>query len=394
NADAFCYYIHTSCFLVPVSVISFIQHSDSHVSTFFSTADSEFSKFSYPDDPSDLLEMLCEYVRKIFTAFDFLSTRCKNYANCGGWMECYFGKSCQTENSASGSFTSNSDCKCENSDKYLCTASNPSVHDHCAQGECLNSGSSKTCDNSNGSVHKSKPGQKCSKKCPHPLQRFLCDGSSDSSVSKSLFVHSDITPMGFSPDKLSSTGRNGSSLHAVLKVFCDDGFYPLTRLVQFALCIFRNPPETLGELFAFFFRFGYSDVFTSNFESWINGEPGFYSGSDLKKAIQNLYGSSHSGNSHSNDLKSLYDCSSTKGSSGTPPTCGKYLYPLTYNAYNNKNFIEGFLDTYLSWVCYSAEKFEKKLKEFHHEASTKSLKCCLSSSCKIVECPCALPFLY
>ncbi|KAK1933767.1 variant erythrocyte surface antigen-1 family protein [Babesia divergens] len=194
--------------------------------------------------------------------------------------------------------------------------------------------------------------------------------------------------MGFSKDQLPSPGWSGYSLFVILDIFVgnsdSDKAHPVLRdLLRFLLCLTRAPPETLGELFAFFMRFKDSSVFRNNFESWIEDEPGFYSGGDLTKAIQNLF--KH--NSHSNDLKSLF-CSS--GS-----TCGKYLYPLTENAYNNKNFIEGFLDTYLSFVCHLAPTFKEKLEEFHHEASTKFKSCCSSGSCpKIVECPCALPFLY
>ncbi|KAK1932177.1 variant erythrocyte surface antigen-1 family protein [Babesia divergens] len=399
NSDAFCYYIYTCCFLLPVSVISLIEDSLS-----ITSLHSEFSKFFYPSDPSDLFEKLCEYARKIFVALAFLYYQCERNAGQGGWNDCAFGQGCvkKFQENSSGSpstsvpspSTSSSDCSCLYSKAYLCTAINKDpVHDHCRDGQtCLGFGStSNSCTTHTSSTPKCTP-------CPHPLQRFLVDGSSESpSKSQSQnypFGLSDITPMGFKSDSLPSPGRKGEKLYHALKDFCKDGFYPLTRLVQFILCVSQRPPETLGELFGFFKQFVSqlnSKDFKDHFVQWIEDEPGFYSGSDLKNALENLFNHS-SGSPHSNDLRSLYYCDGPKGS-GTPPTCGKYLHPLIQDAYNI--FIDKFADTYLSWVCYRAKDFYSEFKAFYDKASTK-FSCCLeSSSCqKIVECPCALPFIY
>ncbi|KAK1932202.1 variant erythrocyte surface antigen-1 family protein [Babesia divergens] len=390
HPEAFCYYIYTCCFLLPVSVISVIQCPDGSPS--FLPSHSDWTSFSYPDDLSSLFEKLCEYARKIFVALNFLCIQCKNDRNSAGWNDCAFGQRCAEkfqEISSTSGFTSSSGCSsCKYSGAYLCTAINKDpVHDHCngsasTQKSCLGFGSTSTSCSGSSAHPQSKTKTACTP-CPHPLMRFLCDSDSKSK-SKALqnfrtpFHLPGTTPMGFKD--LSSTARDGWSLYAILTVFCEDGFYPLTRLAEFALCVSLQPPDTLGELFAFFKKFVSSNVFKNNFVEWINGEPGFYSGSDLTNAMKDLYGS-HSG-SHS-DLKSLYDCS---GSS-----CGKYLYSLTENAY--KDFIEGFLDTYLSFVCHLGPTFEKKLKEFQEEFSSSS--CCSSGSCqKIVECPCALPKFY
>ncbi|KAK1933760.1 variant erythrocyte surface antigen-1 family protein [Babesia divergens] len=205
----------------------------------------------------------------------------------------------------------------------------------------------------------------------------------------------DFLTMGFSKENLPSPGRKGEKLYHAIYGFCKDGFYPLTRLVQFILCVSRHPPETLGEFFAFFKKFVSSNVFKNNFVEWINGEPGTYSGSDLKTALEQLYGSktSHSSSSHTPaNLFSLNDCEGPKGSGSSHPTCGKYLHPLTENAYNI--FIDKFAETYLSWVCYRAKDFYSEFKAFYEEAEKKFSDCCSSGSCKIVECPCALPFIY
>ncbi|KAK1932203.1 variant erythrocyte surface antigen-1 family protein, partial [Babesia divergens] len=380
HPDAFCYYIHTSCFLAPIAIISAIETSDYTVANFFSDAQSEVSEFHYPEDPFALLEKLCDYIRKIYIPLHFLRFQCERIPGHGGWQDCAYGQSCAEKFKGNSLSSGSSPVTSALPGSYCCPPGS-------GQGILCNKDHSGKCSAASHS----------SSQCPHHLMRFLIDGSKDSQNSKSLFKPPEgFPPMGFS--NLSPTGRSGESLHGVLIWFCREGFYPLTRLLQFSLCIFRNPPETLGELFSFFQKFAEalnskSDL-SSRFVQWIDGEPGRYPGKALQDAVRALYGSedSHKNSSHPFDLYSLIACPATKESRAT---CGKYLHPLTYNAYNNNIFIEGFLDTYLSFICYLAKDFKKKLEEFHHDASTKFKSCCSTGSCeKIVTCPCALPFFY
>ncbi|KAK1935530.1 variant erythrocyte surface antigen-1 family protein [Babesia divergens] len=397
NADALCYYIHTCSFILPVAIISLIEDSLS-----ITSLHSEFSKFFYPSDPSDLFEKLCEYARKIFVALAFLYYQCERNAGQGGWNDCAFGQGCvealkisSPSNSASSS-TSSSDCSCKHSGAYLCTAINKDkVHDHCQKGSCRGFGSgSNSC-----SSHNSGGSSSC-KPCPHPLMRFLIDDSSDSdSKSKALqnfrtpFHSSTVTPMGFSPDKLSSPGRKGQDLYHDIYGFCKDGFYPLTRLVQFILCVSQRPPENLGELFGFFKQFVSqlnSKDFKDHFVQWIEGEPGRPSGDSLKTALETLKGSSHSGSSHS--PASLFSLSSCHAKKESEAACGPYLHPLTEEV--SGVFTKELCSMYLSWICHLTKDFKALLERFHEEAEKKFKTCCLTSCQKIVECPCALPFIY
>ncbi|KAK1939117.1 variant erythrocyte surface antigen-1 family protein, partial [Babesia divergens] len=394
NSDAFCYYIYTCCFLLPVAIISLIEDSLS-----ITSLHSEFSKFFYPSDPSDLFEKLCEYARKIFVALAFLYYQCERNAGQGGWQFCYYGGSCKKAlGNSSGSLSTSvssasSGCSCQGSKTYLCTAINKDkVHDHCNGNSCLGfSGSS-----SNSCSAHPKPTSPCTP-CPHPLMRFLCDSkpNSDSNSKDYPFGLSGITPMGFSKSNLPTPARKGQDLYHAIYGFCKDGFYPLTRLVQFILCVSRHPPETLGELFGFFKQFVSqlnSKDFKDHFVQWIEDEPGFYSAQNLKKALEDLYGSNSHSTSHSPaNLFSLSECHANKGSKAT---CGPYLHALTENAYNI--FIDKFAETYLSWICYRAGNFYSEFKAFYDKAEEKfSSSCSHCKSCqKIVECPCALPFLY
>ncbi|KAK1932158.1 variant erythrocyte surface antigen-1 family protein [Babesia divergens] len=371
--DKFKNYLFDSCFLSPF-VLGAIESSKSNEKG-FPPYHSEWKDFSYPEDPSDLLEKLCENVRKIFPPLKFLCMQCELDKDDAGWKDCYFGRNCSVDSGSGSSGSpsvSSSGCQCPNSKTYLCTK------DH--SGKC------------SGSSHSSS-------QCPHPLQRFLLDGSESTSTSKALqnfrtpFHSSTVPPMGFSAKDLPSPGRNGEALYLLLEAFSTVS--SLTSLLKFELHVSRTPPETLGELFGFFLQFKDSGVFKKDFADYASKEPGRPDGQKFtnafQTALQKLYGSSHSSSSHSGshpyDLYSLHGCDGPKGSGAT---CGPYLNPLAGDVY--KNFIDNFDETYLSWICYLPKDFKTLLEEFQGKFS----KCCSSgTSCtSIVKCPCALPFIY
>ncbi|KAK1932175.1 variant erythrocyte surface antigen-1 family protein [Babesia divergens] len=416
NFDDFETSLFNSCFLSPF-VLAAIEgsKSDEEALKGFPPYKSEWQKFLYPEDPYELLDLLFDYVRKIFVALIFLKFQCERPSDQAGWQDCYFGQHCKT----TGTFTSSSGCNCKGHETYLCTwtNSNKNVHDgHCREGKCLGS---TPCSNSK--VHPNSGS--CKNPCPHPLLRFLLDGSSDSDSQSqspsspfrlpSSFARLDFsqTPpaileassdkfltMGFKTEQLPSPGRKGRDLYDVLNLFCGSGTSPLTKLFEFSLFVAMRPPETLIELIAFFvkFRLKLKSDLSSKFIDWISKEPGTPDGSALQKAIEKLFNSgshpSGSSASHPYDLQSLYACDGPKGSNAT---CGRYLYPL-----NNINgvFSEKFCGVYLSYVCHLGKALKALLEKFHQKASDK-FKCCLSSSsgtscASIVSCPCALPFLY
>ncbi|KAK1935251.1 variant erythrocyte surface antigen-1 family protein [Babesia divergens] len=426
-----------SCFLSPF-VLGAIEgsKSDEEALENFPPYKSEISKFSYPEDPSDLLEKLCENARKVFPPLKFLCMQCELDKDQGGWKNCYFGQKCSV-NSGSGSFSSSSGCSsCPNSKTYLCTASgsNKDVHGkHCdpkGGGQCINANGGK-CDIS-GSTSK-HTSTNC-KPCPHPLMRFLCDGS-DSSQSQSpsspfrlpfSFARLDFsqTPpvildassdkdfltMGFDSSKLSPTGRSGESLFVILDIFVgnsnsDQKVCFLRDLLRFLLCLTRTPPETLGELFSFYYKLAEwvkknetdqkKKDFKTSLETFIDSLPGTYSGQKLTGAVQSLYESEgHKNKNHSDPPYSLKLLAHCWTASGSDP-CGNFLFPLATNAWDL--FAPSNSDVYLSWLCHLAKDFKGHFKKFQGEFSSSSNSCCSSSSgsqCKILECPCILPKFY
>ncbi|KAK1939104.1 variant erythrocyte surface antigen-1 family protein [Babesia divergens] len=397
HPDAFCYYIHTCSFILPVAIISFIEDSSSAQKAFSSS--SEISKFLYPSDPSKLFETFCEYVRKIFAALNFLSIQCRLDRDLAGWQDCYFGRGCaqalQNSLKSTPATSASSSCCPTSLPKGILCASIPGIsncHEHCINGKtCI--GLKPCTDNGSGKPKTDKDAHtsnQCTASCPHPLQRFLTHGS-ESNSKDYPFGLSGITPMGFDQEKLPKEARRGYSLYHDIEPFCKDGFYPLTRLVQFILCVSQRPPESFLDLYAFFVKFKDSDVFKNDFASYASGEPGTPDGSALQDAVQGLYGSSHSSGDHS--VASLFSLSSCHANKGSNAACGAYLFPLTNNVAGV--FTPELCSMYLSWICYRGPTFYSEFKAFYDKAQGKFSSCCSSGSCKnIVKCPCALPFIY
>ncbi|KAK1939088.1 variant erythrocyte surface antigen-1 family protein, partial [Babesia divergens] len=406
NPDAFCYYIYTCCFLLPVSFISVIQCPDGSDS--FLPSPSDWEDFSYPSDTLELFEKFCDFVREIYIPLTFLKFQCERTPAQAGWQNCYFGSKCAVKlQSSSGPGSSSSPCCSTSAPKgYLCTASgsNKDVHGkHCGQNGggkgCINASSTGCSDPGHNLNSQTRAGQKCSNPCPHPLQRFLVDDSSSLFKLPSSFARLDFsqTPpvilpsssefltMGFKD--LPEKARQGNSIAPILNSFCGSKTSPLTKLFEFSLFVAMRPPETLIELIAFFLQFRLNlgtDPLKDHFPQYASMEPGTPDGAALQNALVNLF--KHS--SHSADLQSLYACDVPTSIS----TCGRYLFPL-YNI--NGVFTKEFCAVYLSYVCHLGKALKALLEKFHEEAKGKFSSCCSSGSCKkIVECPCALPFLY
>ncbi|KAK1939077.1 variant erythrocyte surface antigen-1 family protein, partial [Babesia divergens] len=356
---------------------------------------SDISDSLYPEDPFDLFEALFKYIHKIYTPLTFLEYQCGKEKRDAGWKNCGYGQKCMD---ALGKPSKPSSPCCPSSlpKGILCTGQ-PGEKDHAEH--CISSkpevkcmGPTEKCNNPSGNGAHTGP-DKCDP-CPHPLVRFLTDSWPFSQNSPD----SSVPPMGFSKENLPSPGRRGEALHTALKDFCDSGnsSSSLTTLLKFELHVSRTPPETLGEFFVFFKQFKDSSVFNKKplkelFETYIKGEPGFYSADPLKDALQKLYGShskgDHSGSSPAYDLQSLIDCHVPQGA-GEDVTCGPYLNSLTGDVYDI--FVTDFLGTYLSYVCHVPKMFREKVEEFKGKFSD----CCSKSSCKsIIYCPCAWPLI-
>ncbi|KAK1935311.1 variant erythrocyte surface antigen-1 family protein [Babesia divergens] len=397
NFNNFEAYLYSSCLRSPF-VLATIQWPGK--SEIFYHNLSDISESLYPEDAFDLFNMLLENVRKVFPALTFLKSQCDRVTAQAGWKDCYYGKKCAEkfkENSSGSSLSPAPPGSCCSGSKsapsygILCT-SKPNVsncHEHCIKPGVKCIGLQKCTDTSQSSNEKAHTSNNdwCNP-CPHPLMAFICD--SDPKNFKTLFKFpqgSYVIRMGFKAEHLPENARKGKDLHDVLKDFCDSSSTSLTSLVKFLNCISRTPPETLGEFFAFFKIFvpQLKKKF-QNFDPYVKGEPGGPSANGIMDALETLNGSnSHSSGDHS--VASLYSLNGCHVPTSIS-TCGKYLHPLTENAYNI--FITDFVDTYLSWVCHVPRMFREKVEEFQGKFSD----CCSKSSCKsIIYCPCAWPLI-
>ncbi|KAK1939084.1 variant erythrocyte surface antigen-1 family protein, partial [Babesia divergens] len=421
NSDEFLYCIHVSCFFVPVSVISAIQHPGASKSFLPSTSD--WTSFCYPEDPFDLFNMFLENVRKVYIPLKFLEFQCERDKDSAGWKDCAFGRQCVKglESSLSTSTPGSSCCKSSGPHGILCTSvpGESDVHEH-----CISSKPGVSCLGLTGKCEDSGDGQgptdahtsgKCKYPCPHPLQRFLTHGSESFPQSQSKdypFALPGIVPMGFSKNYLPATARSGESLLGILDIFVGDSDSDqkvcfLRDLLRFLLCLTRTPPETLGELFSFYYKLAewfnpdgqdpreaLKKSFKDSLETEISSHPGAYGfGPKLTGAVQNLYESAeHKSGNHPAppySLKLLSHCWNSH------PNCGNFLFPLATNAWDL--FAPSNSDVYLSWICYLAKDFKGHFEKFQEEFSSSSNSCCSASSgsqCKILECPCILPKFY
>ncbi|CDR96544.1 hypothetical protein BBBOND_0304470 [Babesia bigemina] len=293
---------------------------------------------SYPSDPSKCFDLLVSILYRVYEQLYFLHQQCRYGRTLSGWRDCWYGKG-----------VAGSSWQCNNKQ---------SLNQECDQ----------TC----------KEDYNCGIKSP--LQSFLEDGLPGflpHSITKvgcgitcSMPKHSGIpcrTPMGFTNIALkASHTQKGQSIYSVLDDICGYSDKPLSKICSYMLCIFRTPPKTLGDMFAFYCNFlnGWAQNGKNHrsfaFQSAVNGA---YFGeiySDLD--VNSIFTNDKSNNHINGNLACLISCdlSYTPGQQ-----CGSYLRPfyrdirVTFPTEHNRQ--------YLSWVVYLTETFYKLLKELYEE---------------------------
>ncbi|GBE62613.1 hypothetical protein, conserved [Babesia ovata] len=337
-------------------------------------------KFSYPSDMNSLICMLFEIVKRLHDQLYFLYRQCMHDSKLSGWSDCWYG------HDIGGTAWKCNTLQCPNQ-----------------------TGDQTTTQNSN-----QKHNQTCDQKCEQsancglksPLQSFLEDGLQGflphqltklgCGVECSLGSHRGqpcITPMGF-PDLsvMASHRQTGKYLEEVLADFCGKPDKPLTQLCSYLTCISQRTPQTLGDLFAFYFNF--LDKWNSNDghkrHAFVNAVQSANFG-DPKTTLEigpmfktTIHGSD---NKHPNaDLNSLFKCEHNDGDAALP--CGPYLKPICrdiWNTFSSKNS-----GKYLSWIVYLTETFYDLLKKLYDDCCTTCDKpgsrCydkCCSETCKV-----------
>ncbi|GBE59976.1 hypothetical protein, conserved [Babesia ovata] len=311
---------------------------------------------SYPSSPSQCFAILADVLCRLYEQLYLLYEQCKHGQFCSGWNKCWYGRG------VAGSSWS------------------------CNTLQCPNQTGDQTATQSTNQKHNQRCDQNCKQHSDcgikSPLQSFLEDGlvgflphqltKLGCGVACSVGSHRGqpcITPMGF-PDLsvMASHRQTGRYLEEVLADFCGKPDKPLSKLCSYLTCISQRTPQTLGDLFAFYFNF--LDKWNSNDGhkryAFINAVQSANFG-DPKTTLEigPMFGSSdHAGQTHPNaDLHSLVKCESNSGDASLP--CGPYLMPICrdiWNTFSSKNS-----GKYLSWIVYLSETFYDLLKKLYDD---------------------------
>ncbi|CDR96385.1 hypothetical protein BBBOND_0302890 [Babesia bigemina] len=315
-------------------------------------------KFLYPSKGSQCLDLLVELLLRLYDQLYFLHVECYRTSDSVSWRDCYYGR-----------HVAGSDWRCN--DKQCVNQMGNQIADQKVNQMC-----GQTCDQH----------PKCGLKSP--LQSFFEDGlpgflphpykKADCKLSCAAPNHRGLlckTPMGFADLSVkASHTKTGEYLSNVLSEFCGDAEKPLTKMCRFLICVLSRPPQTLGDMFSFYYNL-------------LNGWHGKGKGMDADKthkrhafeaAVTNAYfgvnyptfdvasvinNSKEPSEKHKDgNLLCLVGC---KNSSVPSAQCGRYLQPFginTWLAFSSEN-----ADKYLSWIVYITETFYDLLKKLYDE---------------------------
>ncbi|GBE62878.1 Extracellular matrix-binding ebh, putative [Babesia ovata] len=214
-----------------------------------------------------------------------------------------------------------------------------------------------------------------------------------------------VTPMGFwDLTEAASIVGSGERICAVLTALCSGAESPLPTLLRCLSSIDPSPPQSLGDMFAFYcnvFRCRQSAEyvdnvhFTGHLSTAAIPSVSLYlcpttEAAQLTDALTRLYYSAddHSGASPTDAVTNTLQATHSDLSSLTVRsrcadslTCAPYLQPLSFHAYHT--FPEKHAEVYVSWVIYTAWRFWELLQQFLNAFQDID---CASSGCST--CPC------
>ncbi|GBE58943.1 hypothetical protein, conserved [Babesia ovata] len=312
-------------------------------------------KLNYPNSAASCFDMLVDILSRVYHQLNFLYTQCRNGPSSSGWQECWYGRS------VGGSSW------------------------NCNTFQCPD----QTCKQK----HDQKAGQHYECGIKSPLQSYLEDGlpgflphsfkTPGCKLTCTLSNHRGLpckTPMGFSDISVTASHtQNGEYLRRALHDFCGPDSN-LNKLCSMLTCVLRRPPQTLGDIFAFYHKF---------LENWEGGpkkvktliqhkhdafsyavNEAYFGEKYADLDITPVFGSSshYDGNSThpKGDLFSLVSC---QPHANPVHPCGRYLQSLDDDIrvmYSDKH-----AKHYLSWIIYTTETLYDLLKKLYKECCDK-----------------------
>ncbi|GBE63100.1 hypothetical protein, conserved [Babesia ovata] len=358
----------------------------------FGHADGEYAveftdnshKLLYPSSPSHCLDLLFEILCRVYHQLNFVYEQCRHGQVYGGWNSCWYGK---------GVAGSAWDCN---------------------SMQCPNQPANQNADQKGNQMCTLKHDQNCDQNVScglkSPLQSFLEDGlpgflphsftTPNCKITCQMSKHFGLpckTPMGFADISIAASHcKTGDHIMSVLSRFCGKEHSVLGQLCSFLQCLLQRTPQTLDEMFAFYYgllngwndkdkqrmkhkRHAFNDAVN---KAYFNER---YDGLDITPMFKS---SEQPTSVHgSGNLLCLTSCRNT----ATTLTCGPYLQPLcqnTWTVFSNKR-----ADKYLSWIVYLTETFYEILKMLYDDCCAtcdkRGTKC--YEKCSVNGCPVIYP---
>ncbi|GBE63289.1 hypothetical protein, conserved [Babesia ovata] len=204
---------------------------------------------NYPNNSDACFDMLTDILYRVCHQCSFLYVQCGRPYNAVSWLDCWYGKG------VGGSSWNCNDLKCPNQ-------------------TCSLSGN-QTVKQSAGQKGNQNADQRCNQHptcgLKSPLQSFLEDGlqgflphtfkTPGCKLECSLNNHNGLpckTPMGFADIGVTaSQSSKGKRIKELLERFCGTKSSPLNALCSYIRCLLQKPPQTLDDMFAFYYHFLY-----------------------------------------------------------------------------------------------------------------------------------------
>ncbi|GBE60006.1 hypothetical protein, conserved [Babesia ovata] len=347
--------------------------------------------FYYPQNVSELFDMLKDICTRVLSSLCFLSSRCKyTVADGNGWRDCQYG------GKVSGYQW---DCK-KSVDKPMCQAN--------GQPKCQANGQPTCQPNTKPNCQPKSPLQahltdSLPGHLPHKLSSVGCTSKCSTCPKQSPGMIC-LTPMGFwDLAHAGSKKGTGKDICNVLSEFCGNADSPLPTLLNSLMQVSPTPPKSLADQFSFF---------TSFFRQWSSGR---FSTSDrlvnhmntkiIPAMSMKLY--ADEATNFTNQLKSLSGptsdhpvtktdksthcdlyslCTHTEVASQIKcnevnSQCAPYLKPLCADAYHT--YATKHANLYLSWLTYLPFDFYNLLKSLFEAFCNID---CKSGGCSACNC--------
>ncbi|CDR71880.1 hypothetical protein, conserved [Babesia bigemina] len=318
----------------------------------------------YPSNAASCFDMLVDVSYRVYDQLYFVFIQCQRTSEANSWRECWYGRH------IGGSSWECNSMQCPN---QRCPQKVDQIANQNAN-QNANQIARQTCDQH----------PKCGIKSP--LQSFLEDGLQGflpHSLTKigcgeecSLGKHRGLpckTPMGYAALGVeASHTKKGENLADILEGFCGKRNSSLTLLCAQFTCLLQKAPQSLDDMFSFFYNF-LKDR-TTNSEHRLAAFENAVRKANFGDATKRLditcmfSDKSHGTNGTSTHIKGdLYCLYSCDYDSEPEITCGRYLQSCGINIWST--FSSKNSGRYLSWIVYLTETFYDLLKHFTRSAA-------------------------